>query len=62
MLGQRAIVVGGSIGGILAARVLSDHFDEVTIIERDSRTGVGEPRKGAPQGRNVHVMFGGGAA
>jgi 2-polyprenyl-6-methoxyphenol hydroxylase-like FAD-dependent oxidoreductase len=61
MLGKRAIVVGGSIGGILAARVLSDHFEEVMVIERDSLTGDGGPRKGAPQGRNVHVMFGGGA-
>lgn len=61
MLGKRAIVVGGSIGGILAARALSDHFEEVTIVERDALTGEYEPRKGAPQGRNVHVMFGGGA-
>jgi 2-polyprenyl-6-methoxyphenol hydroxylase-like FAD-dependent oxidoreductase len=61
MLGKRAIVVGGSIGGILTARVLSDHFEEVAIVERDSLTGGSQPRKGAPQGRNVHVMFGGGA-
>ena len=38
---------GGSIGGMLAARVLADHFDRVTIIERDqlpdgtARTGRG---------------------
>src|SRR5215470_14440423 len=30
-----ALVVGGSIAGLLAARVLSDHFAQVTIVERD---------------------------
>ena len=34
-LGNRAIVCGGSMGGLLAARVLSDHFSQVTILERD---------------------------
>ena len=32
---RHAVVVGGSIGGMLAARVLADHFDRVTVIERD---------------------------
>jgi phytoene dehydrogenase-like protein len=30
-----ALVVGGSMAGLLAARVLSDYFDRVTIVERD---------------------------
>ena len=30
-----AVVVGGSMAGMLAARVLSDHFDKVTLLERD---------------------------
>ena len=35
-LGRRhAVVVGGSLAGMLAARVLSDHFDRVTLLERD---------------------------
>lgn len=33
---RRAIVIGGSIAGLLAARVLTDYFDRVTIVERDS--------------------------
>ncbi len=59
-LGKHAIVIGGSIGGLLIARVLRSHFEQVTIIERDSFSTNYEPRKGVPQGRNVHVIFGGG--
>ena len=32
---RHAVVVGGSLAGMLAARVLSDHFDDVTLLERD---------------------------
>jgi 2-polyprenyl-6-methoxyphenol hydroxylase-like FAD-dependent oxidoreductase len=52
-----AIVIGGSIAGLLAARVLSDHFREVTIIERESLAHSGEPRQAIPQGRHVHVLL-----
>ena len=30
------MVLGGSLAGLLAARVLSDHFEQVTLIERDA--------------------------
>ena len=59
-LGQNAIVIGGSISGLLTARVLSRHFQQVTIVERDEFRQDSEPRKGAPQGQHVHVMFSGG--
>jgi heterodisulfide reductase subunit A-like polyferredoxin len=48
--GHHAVVIGGSMAGLLAARVLSDHFEQVTIIERDQLTGDAEARKGIPQG------------
>ena len=32
---EHAVVIGGSMAGLLAARVLSDHFERVTIVERD---------------------------
>ena len=35
-LGQQAIVIGGSIAGLMAARVLSDFFEQVTVLERDA--------------------------
>lgn len=58
---QHAVVIGGSIAGLLAARVLSDHFEQVTVIERDELTDDAEPRKGVPQGRHVHLLQAGGA-
>ncbi len=59
---KSAIVIGGSIGGLLAARVLADHFDRVTIVERDRLPGVGEQRRGVPQGRHTHGLLASGAA
>ena len=36
--GSRAIVIGGGLAGLASARVLSDLFDEVTLLERDAIT------------------------
>ncbi len=58
---RRAVVIGGGMAGLLAARVLSDHFAQVTLIERDRLTGDVEPRKGVPQGRHVHSLLARGA-
>ncbi|GCE29976.1 hypothetical protein KDA_54600 [Dictyobacter alpinus] len=52
-----AVVIGGSLAGLLAARVLSEHFEQVIIIERDPLTGEAVPRKGTPQGRHVHGLL-----
>jgi 2-polyprenyl-6-methoxyphenol hydroxylase-like FAD-dependent oxidoreductase len=54
---DHAVVVGGSLAGMLAARVLSDHFGSVTLIERDRFTDTPKGRKGLPQGRHVHVLL-----
>src|SRR5713226_3849624 len=54
---KRAVVIGGSISGMLAARVLSDHFAEVIIIEREALAQSAEPRPAIPQGRHVHVLL-----
>lgn len=54
---QHAVVVGGSFAGLLTARVLSSHFEKVTVIEKDVPEGTLEPRKGVPQGRHVHVLL-----
>ena len=56
-LGSHAIVIGGSMGGLLAARVLSDHFDQVTILERDKVNDSPEARKGQPQTRHLHALL-----
>ena len=55
--GRHAIVVGGSIGGMLTARVLADHFDRVTIIERDQLPEGSENRPGVPHARHLHFFF-----
>ena len=47
---HHAVVIGASMAGLLAARVLSDHFEQVTLIERDTLTADAEARKGIPQG------------
>jgi len=35
LLGERAIVLGATMGGLLAARALADYFQTVTVVERD---------------------------
>ena len=54
---SRAVVLGGSLAGLCAARVLADHFDEVTVVERDALPDVATQRAGVPQGRHVHAML-----
>jgi 2-polyprenyl-6-methoxyphenol hydroxylase-like FAD-dependent oxidoreductase len=52
-----AVVIGGSIAGLLAARVLSEKFYRVTLIERDIFPAVGEHRKGVPQSKHAHGLL-----
>jgi 2-polyprenyl-6-methoxyphenol hydroxylase-like FAD-dependent oxidoreductase len=54
---QHAIVIGGSMTGLLTARVLTDHFERVTIIERDHLPNGPELRNGVPQARHLHVLL-----
>jgi len=54
---KHAIVIGASMGGLLAARALADFFEQVTLIERDAFPPMGENRKGVPQGRHLHVLL-----
>jgi len=57
MKNEHAVVIGASIAGLMAARVLSKHFTKVTILERDGLIEDGNPRKGVPQGNHVHVLL-----
>jgi 2-polyprenyl-6-methoxyphenol hydroxylase-like FAD-dependent oxidoreductase len=54
---RHALVAGGSIAGLFAARVLSDAFERVTLVERDALACLPEPRKGVPQGRHIHALL-----
>jgi 2-polyprenyl-6-methoxyphenol hydroxylase-like FAD-dependent oxidoreductase len=56
-LGDRALVLGGSIAGLLAARVLSEAYRDVLVVDRDTVLGVSTPRRGVPQGPHVHGLL-----
>ncbi len=59
--GEHAVVIGASIGGLCAARVLSDFFDRVTVYERDDLPAQPANRAAVPQGRHVHLLMARGA-
>lgn len=54
---RHAVVIGGSVAGLAAAQVLSNHFDQVTILEKDALPVDNANRKGVPQGRHVHALL-----
>ena len=60
-VGRQAVVLGGSVGGLLAARVLADSFARVTVIERDVLPDGAATRRGAPQAHHPHALLTKGA-
>src|SRR5215218_10915392 len=58
--GRRAIIIGGGIAGLLAARVLADHFEQVTVVDGDRLPAGPRFRRGVPQSRHLHVLLGRG--
>jgi flavin-dependent dehydrogenase len=58
---KHAIVIGASIAGLCATRVLSDSYDRVTVYERDELPGAPANRAAIPQGRHVHLLMARGA-
>ncbi|MBV9273632.1 MAG: hypothetical protein JO333_07040, partial [Verrucomicrobia bacterium] len=59
-LGERAVVVGGALAGLSAARPLSERFRQVVILDRDEMPDGAKPRPGVPQGKHPHGLLGGG--
>lgn len=55
--GSHALVIGGGVAGLLAARVLVEHFEQVTIVERDHFPHEPMFRAGVPQSRHLHVLL-----
>ncbi len=55
--GRHALVIGGSLAGLFAARVLADYFDTVTIIDRDVFPVTPDHRKGVPQSHHAHGLL-----
>src|ERR1700752_1976498 len=54
---KHAVVLGGSLAGLLAARVLAGEFEHVTLIERDGFAENCETRRGIPQANHVHGLL-----
>jgi 2-polyprenyl-6-methoxyphenol hydroxylase-like FAD-dependent oxidoreductase len=54
---MHAVVIGGSVAGMCAARVLADYFDRVTVLDRDAYPAGGVERAGVPQARHVHALL-----
>ncbi len=54
---KTALVIGASMAGLLAARALADHYEQVTLLERDSFPLAGQQRKGVPQARHAHAVL-----
>jgi 2-polyprenyl-6-methoxyphenol hydroxylase-like FAD-dependent oxidoreductase len=57
---EHAIVVGASMSGLLATRVLAEHFSRVTLIDRDVLPDAPAGRKAVPQGAHAHGVLGRG--
>jgi 2-polyprenyl-6-methoxyphenol hydroxylase-like FAD-dependent oxidoreductase len=54
--GGHAVVLGASVAGLLAARVLADHYQRVSVVERDVSPPIGSHRRGVPHGRHLHGL------
>ena len=54
---DRAVVIGASIAGMLAARVLAEFYSTVAIVDTDILPSEPQPRKGVPQSVQPHVLF-----
>ena len=54
---RQAVIIGGGIAGLLAARVLCKHFDKVIIIEKDKYPSQAGSRNGVPQSNHIHVLL-----
>ena len=60
-IGDHAVVLGASTAGLLAARVLADAYQQVTVVERDRLPAREAARRGVPQGRHAHALLPRGA-
>jgi flavin-dependent dehydrogenase len=58
--GRTAVVLGGSLAGMLAAHALAAVADRVVVVERDALPGRPAPRRGLPQARHAHMLWSGG--
>jgi 2-polyprenyl-6-methoxyphenol hydroxylase-like FAD-dependent oxidoreductase len=55
-IGDRAVVLGAGMAGLLAAHVLADAYGQVTVIDRDQLPQAPRHRRGVPHGRHLHAL------
>lgn len=53
---SRVVVIGAGPAGLLAARALADHADEVLVLDRDRLPQEPVPRDGVPQDRHWNCL------
>lgn len=56
-IGEHAVMIGGSMAGLLATRVLADAYERVTVLDRDTLPDGLEGRRAVPQGRHAHGLL-----
>ncbi|MEV6015053.1 MULTISPECIES: pyridine nucleotide-disulfide oxidoreductase [unclassified Streptomyces] len=56
-MSRRAVVIGGSVAGMLAAAALFRSMDEVIVLERDELPDGPSARKRIPQARHAHILL-----
>jgi 2-polyprenyl-6-methoxyphenol hydroxylase-like FAD-dependent oxidoreductase len=60
-VGDRVVLLGGSIAALFAASALAEGYNEVVLVDRDDLVGVREARRGAPQGKHINGLLARGA-
>jgi 2-polyprenyl-6-methoxyphenol hydroxylase-like FAD-dependent oxidoreductase len=55
--GRHVLVIGGSLAGLFAARVLADFFEKITILDRDVFPVRPDHRRGVPQSYHAHALL-----
>ncbi|WP_234361728.1 NAD(P)/FAD-dependent oxidoreductase [Plantactinospora sp. BB1] len=56
-LGERAVVLGGSIAGLFAGHVLAEAYREIVVVDRDRLLGVTGTRHATPQAFHAHALL-----
>jgi 2-polyprenyl-6-methoxyphenol hydroxylase-like FAD-dependent oxidoreductase len=54
---KHAVIIGASLAGCMCASALADRADEVVVVERDQGVLEPGPRRGVPQGRQLHALW-----
>jgi 2-polyprenyl-6-methoxyphenol hydroxylase-like FAD-dependent oxidoreductase len=57
VIGKQAVVIGAGMAGLTAAGALSDRFEQVVVLERDTLPSEPAHRAGTPQARHVHALL-----